>query len=180
VKPIEMLMDEHKVILKVLDALGKYIGRKDPPREDLAKFVKFIREFADACHHGKEEDILFAEMQAQGFPVDMGPLAVMLGEHEEGRRLTRIMAEAAGSSNPLSDADRETVRDAALAYIELLQGHIEKEDNVLYPMAGMHLSQDAWDGIEKRFEEFEEKETGKGEHEELHALAEELIRQYSS
>ena len=42
-------------------------------RAELSRFVRFIREFADVRHHGKEENFLFEAMMAGGFPRDGGP-----------------------------------------------------------------------------------------------------------
>ena len=87
--PIDLLMDEHRLILSALDALDGYarrLRRNEPvERGELARFVSFIRDFADARHHGKEEDILFATMVEQGFPREAGPVAAVLAEHEETR-----------------------------------------------------------------------------------------------
>ena len=174
--PIETLMQEHTVILKVLDALDRYVARPDGEwsREELGKFATFIREFADACHHGKEEGILFEEMVDAGFPGDSGPIAVMLRDHVEGRRLVGIIAGASESGAP-DQLDAGAVREAARAYTRLLRGHIHKEDDILYPMAVQHLPENVMKTIEERFDRFEAEETGSGRHERLHALAEELI-----
>jgi hemerythrin-like domain-containing protein len=176
--PIQVLMDEHQVILRGLDALEAYVEKQDAEPADLALFVKFVQEFADACHHGKEEDILFKEMQAHGFPAAAGPLAVMMADHEEGRRLTGILKEAAGRAGKWSAADRKLIRETACTYAAHLRQHIEKEDNVLYPMAKARLPAGAWEGLAERFESFEEDRTGSGEHERLHKLAEDLIHRY--
>jgi hemerythrin-like domain-containing protein len=64
VEATDMLMQEHRVIEKALDAMERWsanLGRENEPDEkaELARFVAFIQGFADAYHHGKEEDILF-------------------------------------------------------------------------------------------------------------------------
>jgi hemerythrin-like domain-containing protein len=177
-EPIQLLMDEHQVILKGMDALEGYVEDGKADAKDLACFVEFIRRFADAIHHGKEEDILFAEMEAAGFPADSGPLAVMLGEHDEGRRLTGILAGAAEAGVPWTEGPRQAVRDAAHGYAALLRQHIQKEDQILYPMAQAHLPMEAWEGIRRRFEVFEAREAVSGER--LRALAQDLASRYLS
>ena len=82
-------------------------------REELSRFVRFIREFADARHHGKEEDILFRAMVAAGFPADGGPIAVMLMDHEAGREHVRVMAGRAGQAAPWTAGDRAEAIDAS-------------------------------------------------------------------
>ena len=73
---IDLLMDEHQLILHSLDALEAFtveMAQGGDDREELSRFVRFIREFADARHHGKEEDILFRAMVAAGFPATAVP-----------------------------------------------------------------------------------------------------------
>lgn len=146
--PIDLLTAEHQLILSALDALDGYarrVRRNEPvERGDLARFVSFVRGFADGRHHGKEEEILFAAMVEQGFPRDAGPIAVMLAEHEENRALTRAMADAIERDGAWSDAERRRLAEAALAYADLLRRHIWKEDNVLYPMARTNLDPAAY------------------------------------
>jgi hemerythrin-like domain-containing protein len=181
--PIETLMNEHRLIESVLDALESYTGRlaagKEAEPADLSKFVRFIREFADRCHHGKEEDILFETMIENGFPREAGPIAVMLQEHDEGRRYVAVLADAADRSGSWNDEDRGRVRRAAMGYAELLRAHIMKEDQILYPAAESRLGGRVMDDIGRRFDQFEREKTGEGAHEELHALAEELIGRYA-
>ncbi len=114
---IEMLMTEHRLIIKVLGALEKYVeavvSNQPVDRADLAKFVTFIREFADRCHHGKEEDILFATMIDQGYPREQGPVAVMLADHEMGRQFVRAMKAIAEKSEPWTEEDQSQLIRAA-------------------------------------------------------------------
>ena len=64
--------------------------------------------------------------------------------------------------------------DALAAYVELLRGHIFKENNVLFPMAEQVLPEAEQSGLAERFEEVENEEIGPGVHERYHALAHEL------
>src|SRR6266498_1989272 len=144
---IEMLMNEHRVIERVLDGLAAFteeVRRKGTTeKEELGRFVSFIREFTDLCHHGKEEDILFASMVEHGFPRDGGPIAVMLHEHDEGRALVRVLKTRAEQPEAWTDADRQEVAEVAAGFAELLRRHIHKEDAILYPMAEQHLPPEA-------------------------------------
>jgi len=178
-----ILVREHELILKVLDALEGFasmIERADPVYpQDARAFVEFFREFTDACHHGKEEDILFAAMVDAGFPSESGPLGVMRGEHGRGRRLVRRLRDLAERVVEWTDEDRESFAGAAHAFAELLREHIRKEDEVLYPMAEAHLSAEQLRRVGELFRLFEEQRTGPGAHERLHKLAHELIERYA-
>ncbi len=180
---IETLMTEHRAIERVLDALVAFAdeaGRREASdAKELGRFVEFIRQFADACHHGKEEGILFAAMVDHGFPRDGGPIAMMLLEHDRGRALVSMLRRYAEAEGEWSDEDRRQISDAAHAYAELLREHIRKEDAILYPMAERHLPPEAMQKVGEDCERFEEETIGSGEHERLHALAEDLAARYA-
>src|SRR3990170_8726435 len=95
------LREEHEHILEIAAALATLIDAADAGRWDVDAFadcVTFIRLFADACHHGKEENLLFPELEKGGMPRDQGPIAVMLSEHQQGRAYARHMAESLDSA----------------------------------------------------------------------------------
>ena len=183
-KAIEMLMDEHQVILKVLgsmetmaDALEK---RERVERGTIKKYAEFLRNFADQCHHGKEEDRLFVKMIEHGFSTKEGPLAVMLREHETGRSHVRALMAIGEKSGPLSAAESQETINHARGFAELLRGHIAKEDRVLYGMAEKTIPAREMEKMADDFEKFELEVTGEGAHEKWHALAHELIKAYPS
>ncbi len=171
-KATEILKHEHQVILMVLEAARQEArsieatGRFDAER--VGQFVEFFRHFADRCHHAKEEGHLFVRMSQRGFPVEGGPIAVMLHEHDEGRRHVAAIAEALASPSKQAAA---TIRDHLAAYAELLEQHIHKEDNVLYVMADQVLTEQDQRELAEIFERIEAEEMGEGVHERYHQLA---------
>ncbi|HET7825020.1 MAG TPA: hemerythrin domain-containing protein [Anaeromyxobacter sp.] len=181
---IEALMNEHRLIEAVLDGLVSFtdeVRRKGTTeKEELGRFVDFIRGFADACHHGKEEGVLFQAMVEHGFPRNGGPIAVMLMEHDEGRALVASLKAYADQGGAWTDADRQKISETAFGYSDLLRHHIQKEDGVLYPMAEQHLPPEALERVSEDCERFEAEQTGSGEHERFHALAEALVARHAS
>lgn len=179
---IQDLMNEHRLIEQVLGSLETFAERLErgdaAERKTVQDYGDFFRNFADKCHHGKEEDRLFAKMADHGFPREYGPLAVMLAEHAEGRSHVGVLAETGEGSGPLTEEERESVARHAKAYIPLLRAHIMKEDNVLYPMAMQALPGGVLDAMAQEFEAFERDVMGEGQHERFHALAESLIAAY--
>jgi hemerythrin-like domain-containing protein len=132
------LRDEHRQILAVAEAMTSLVAAADAGQWDVDAFadcVTFIRLFTDACHHGKEEDLLFPELEKGGLPHDQGPIAVMLHEHEQGRAYARHMAHSLDGARAGDEKARATLRNAAAGYVHLIRGHILKEDNVLFEMA---------------------------------------------
>ena len=181
---IEVLMNEHRVIERSLNTLIDYAravaNGADLPRADLAGLVSFLREYADAYHHGKEEDILFRAMADNGMPENSGPLAVMLSEHTEGRRLTAVLAELAVGEAPWEPEERRRLLFAASGYARMLAEHIQKEDRVLYPMARHMLPDDVWRGIESEFSAFKTAPQRAEHADRLEGMVQELAARYAA
>jgi len=175
--PTQVLMAEHELILQALDALEKKVAAIQagaaPDRTYFEKAVSFLRTFADKCHHGKEENLLFKRMAERGFPVQSGPLAVMLADHDAGRAFIRGIADGAAKLGTDPVAAKQIVENAR-GYIDLLRAHIDKENNVLFPMADRALGAEDQAFLSKEFERFEAEETGAGVHEAMLKLLDEL------
>jgi hemerythrin-like domain-containing protein len=175
--PTQVLMAEHELILEALDALEKRVAAiragTPPDRAYIEKAVTFLREFADKCHHGKEESLLFKRMTERGFPAQSGPIAVMLSEHEAGRAYIRGIADGAATLGTDPAAAGRIVENAR-GYIDLLRAHIGKENNVLFPMADRALTPEDQAHLAKEFERFEAEESGAGVHGAMLALLKEL------
>lgn len=135
--PTELLRSEHEIILQVAGALENLLdtGSTTPDFDAVGDCVTFFRLFADACHHHKEEDLLFPELEARGMPRHGGPIAVMLHEHEQGRALVRKMAEALQAARGGDATALQALESAGRGFIDLIRNHISKENNILFPMA---------------------------------------------
>jgi hemerythrin-like domain-containing protein len=173
----QQLREEHEGILVVLDVL-EHLGREvalGRPVEtaDLARILDFLRTFADRCHHGKEEDLLFPALEVAGLPSQGGPIGVMLAEHTEGRAHIRGMADAL-ARHPVGTA----FADHALAYVRLLRAHIDKENGVLFMMTERMLPATVHAALIDAFAHVEVDKIGPGVHEQYHALIEELQARY--
>jgi hemerythrin-like domain-containing protein len=143
--PVQVLMDEHQIILKVLDAFEERVARlrQEPfPSEFFSEALDFFRNFADGCHHFKEEETLFPALVAKGFSRETGPVGVMLNEHEFGRACLKAVRENLADAGAGSAPAAETIRENSLRYIEMLRRHIYKEDNILFRMAVKALADD--------------------------------------
>jgi hemerythrin-like domain-containing protein len=176
-KAIADLMDEHEAILSAIQIMERMIATIEKATsvdtKDIHDFVGFLKEFADKCHHGKEEGLLFPAMIGAGVPDRGGPIGVMLAEHAQGRKLIRDMEESIST-----DVDRMKLAQAAREYANLLRNHIQKENTVLFPMAERVLAETQLEKLYEGFEEHEEKVIGQGRHEELHAMLNSLQEKY--
>ncbi len=174
----EQLKEEHEGILLMLKILEKVSsrlesrGKVDPDHPE--KIVEFFKVFADKCHHGKEEDLLFPEMEKAGVPKKRGPIGVMLTEHDEGRGYVRGMAEGAARLKAGDPAAGPQFARQARKYIALLRQHIEKENDILFPMGDRVLSPNKQEQLVEAFEKLEREKIGEGTHEAFHRLLHDL------
>lgn len=167
-KAIEGLKKEHRVIRLAL-ALFDIVKNKVKNGEktflkNIEDLISFFSVFLDKCHHGKEENFLFPELEKRGIPKENGPIGVMLGEHEIGRKYLEKIKEML-NRNRLDELHKLIEK-----YVSLIEEHINKENNVLFAIADTYLSEEEQKEIFERFEEFEIKEIGKGKHEEFHNM----------
>jgi len=178
----EILNHEHRVIEQVLSCVERMAQRAGGGErlEEVwaASAIRFLREYADRCHHGKEEEQLFPMMEERGFSPSSGPTAVMRAEHVEGRHhIASMEALIPGAARGERQALEEFSRHG-LAYVFLLRSHIRKEDDCLFPMADHALAPDDERELMRRFERVETAEFGGGRKEELRRLADELAEHF--
>src|SRR5665647_796430 len=122
-KATQDLRNEHDIIFHVLYITDKIISSET---EDIKimhfgnELVYFLKTFGDKCHHGKEENYLFKELENQGITNEGGPIGVMLQEHQEGRMYIDLMNKA------VEAVEVENFKINVCNYSNLLRSHIEK------------------------------------------------------
>lgn len=173
-KPTQILSDEHRIIERVLGAVEKLAEGPVGALEPWKKALDFIRNFADKCHHFKEEKVLFPAMEAHDIPIEGGPIGMMLVEHEEGRSYVSAMLMALSLVEGGNDAAKESLVSSAQAYCRLLREHIQKEDDVLFRMADEVISAQEQKKLLALFAEHEAKQIGAGVYEKYLNIAREL------
>jgi len=180
----EDLRAEHEGIRVMLRILAKVCetleSGKKVDQNHLEGIIEFLTVFADKCHHGKEEEMLFPELEKSGISKDRGPIGVMLSEHDEGRGFVRGMKEGVGKIKAGGPFAATQFTGSARKYIDLLSRHIDKENDVLFPMADEVLSKETQDRLRENFETLERVKIGAGKHEEFHALIHQLKGVYLS
>lgn len=176
------LSDEHKAVLVALEIMEKVEdaleARREGAPEHMEELLDFFRGFVDRCHHAKEEEILFPELERHGLPREGGPIGVMLAEHDSGRRHVRNMAEGLERLRRGDAAGLQEIRGDAEAYRDLLRAHIEKEEQVLFPMADQVVTAEEAEQVRARFEAVERDQVGPGQHIAYHAMLDRLRKTY--
>lgn len=163
-KSVDRLVAEHNLIERVLSLLEKVVTRSELGRPFPANFpqwaARFFQQFADKCHHAKEEDVFFPLLKQRGIPEEGGPIGVMLYEHVLGRDCVGRM-RVAGQASPF---DSHTFTDAAKQYIPLLRNHIFKENKVLFRMAEGVMSEADDAEVTSKFAQVEQERGLSGQH----------------
>lgn len=162
--PIEKLMDEHQNILAGIDILARNVDRLEKGDKVDPRFftdaIDFIRNYADKYHHAKEEDILFKKMEQAGFPMEGGPIAVMLADHVQGREYVAAMEKANERYITGDSSAVDEIAENAKGYVYLLRAHIEKEDKILYPMARNSLGDSGIEAMRPDFDRVDKEKAG--------------------
>jgi len=144
--PMKRLVDEHVLIKRWIALIPRVVEHLDVESADgrqlILDGIDLIRRYADRYHHAKEEDILF-----KYFDNDSKILQVMYEDHTTGRGHVKAMLAA------LDRKDKETLGRHLLAYQELLTGHIQKEDEILFPWMDRNLSTTQVDELIAKFNE---------------------------
>jgi hemerythrin-like domain-containing protein len=135
------LRRDHELIEKVIKSMDTTINLleagKKIPESILLPVIDFSKNFTDVCHHSKEEKSLFPALERSGMPTQMGPIAVMLMEHEITRKISKKLEESTkvyfekGISTSLISNLKE--------YVEHVTEHLWKENNRLFMMAEARL-----------------------------------------
>lgn len=164
-KSIKRLVAEHDIIERGLNVLEKAVAQIEFGQSIPDAFPKwapgFFAQFADKCHHAKEEDLFFPLLKDRGIREDGGPIGVMLHEHEIGRECVRRMLE----SSEADEFDGAQFATAAKEFIPLLRQHIFKENNVLFKMAASILSEADDADVNDKFTQVEQERDLVGLHE---------------
>lgn len=181
-KPTEDLITEHKAIKTMLIIMSKIAENitegKEVDTNDIEKITDFLKTFADKCHHGKEENALFPALVEAGIPNEGGPVGVMLHEHVLGRGYIKEISTSTEKFKEGDAGSLQIIAESLAGYVNLLNNHIRKEENILFPMADKVLSKEKQDEVYTTFEEIEEKVVGHGVHERYHELLKQLNSKY--
>ncbi|MCK9362009.1 MAG: hemerythrin domain-containing protein [Syntrophales bacterium] len=154
------LMIEHRLIERMLSVIKGVLAKieskhtVDPVFVDIA--VDFIRVYADRTHHGKEEDILFRELNKKALKAeDSQIMKELIKEHLFGRQTTQALVEA---NNLYRKGDETALADIAANFktlAEFYPRHIEKEDKIFFPSSRTYFTDEEDQAMLAEFWEFD-------------------------
>ena len=176
------LRRDHELIEKVIKSMESTIqllnNNTQIPESILLPVIDFTKNFTDVCHHTKEEKSLFPALEKAGLPSNMGPIAMMLMDHERSREIGTQMEESA--KDYLSSGNSTKLISDMQLYVEHITEHLWKENNKLFMMAEARL-QYVSEQVDKELNEIEVsklKDLGKS-RENYEQLAETLTKDVS-
>ncbi|MGV7226520.1 MAG: hemerythrin domain-containing protein [Nitrosopumilus sp.] len=176
------LRRDHELIEKVIKAMESTIqllnDGKQIPEFILLPVIDFSKNFTDVCHHSKEEKSLFPALEQAGLPTNMGPIAMMLIDHQRSREIGTEME--ASAKEYLTSGDSTKLVSDMQQYVEHITEHLWKENNKLFMMAEARL-QYVSEKVDKELTEIEKSkldELGKT-RDDYEKLAETLIKDIS-
>ncbi|RJQ31773.1 MAG: hypothetical protein C4562_04835 [Actinobacteria bacterium] len=128
----EELRKEHSEIMRLVSLMKHTVAHlranQELPEQFVQDMLDFITGFADKCHHGKEEKVLFPLLKSRQLSQgDLDLIDQLLEDHAQGRSFVAAMKESFklyqnGDSGAVSE-----LADNMESYANLLPGHIKKE-----------------------------------------------------
>jgi hemerythrin-like domain-containing protein len=156
------LMIEHRLIERMLSVIKGVLAKIeskhkiDPVFVDIA--VDFFRVYADRTHHGKEEDILFRELNNKPLTTeDRRVMKELIEEHLFVRQTTKSLVDA---NTRYRNGDETALTDIAAklqTLTEFYPRHIEKEDKVFFPSSRNYFTDEEDQAMLAGFFEFDRK-----------------------
>jgi hemerythrin-like domain-containing protein len=150
--PIAPLMIEHRLIERMIQVIARELtriedtGEVDPGFVDLA--VDFVRTYTDGCHHGKEEDILFRDLQAKPLSDELKIiLDELIEEHRQGRRVVGELVQAKDEYIRGRHESISRIISSLRHLVDFYPVHIEKEDRHFFLPCMRYFSKEEQDAM---------------------------------
>jgi hemerythrin-like domain-containing protein len=159
-QPIAPLMIEHRLIERMIKAMSEELdrieitGKADP--EFIETAVDFIRTYADRCHHGKEEDILFRDLEKKAMSeAHKKIMDELVEEHRWGRKTTRELLEAKENYQQGDMDALSAIADRMRFIVDFYPKHIEKEDRSFFIPVMKYFTESEKDAMLREEYEFD-------------------------
>ena len=179
-KPTEDLKYEHKAITLMLNVMSN-ISRNIKDKKvfytnDVEKLVDFLVVYVDNCHRNKEESVFYPALLMSKKPFKN--IGVIINEHLIGKGYLDEILCCVENCKIGSIFSGERIADCMANYVQLIQNHIQKEENDYFPMANDALSDEAQLEISKQFKLIDDEFVGLGIHNRYDELLKSLESKY--
>jgi hemerythrin-like domain-containing protein len=153
-------MHEHRRIERMVDLIGKEQERVarggEPDIHFLSSAADFFSVYADRCHHGKEEDILFKALEERDdVPEELDLIRKKLvREHEQARELVQNLRKAYSDYHVEGgEKSKKRIADILENLAALYPQHIETEDKeFFFPVMDLFTDKEMNEMLEEFYE----------------------------
>jgi hemerythrin-like domain-containing protein len=157
--PTDMLMNEHQLIKQVLRCLERLLAETEKERRleetPARQALGFLREYAEGVHLSKEEELLFPAIRRMGRTAENALIGDLHDDHIAGRAALTAMAETLPAAAEGEPRAVETFVRHGRDYAAMLRRHIRREDDYLFPMAGLSLGFEEQRDLLERFKDLD-------------------------
>ncbi len=153
--PINILMEEHKIMLKLIEEINNIIN-KIQQEKDIIKEIHDLehisKDFHDSeKHYLREENVLFPYLEKHGITE---PPAIMWIEHNQIRDKKKQFYNLIEKYNDISFQEfKKQLNEVTKSLGSILSSHFFKENNILFPTALQVITEQEWINIRKDFDE---------------------------
>ena len=161
--PIARLMIEHRLIERVVALLRAEMERMSASKQVNAAFVEtavdFFRTYADAVHHGKEEDILFDALTDKDLSSDHHD--IMSGLVEEHVEVRKLVGQLLLDKERAEQGDESALNDVLAGIrvlIALYPSHVRREDQDFFRPAMDYFTEQEQTEMLAAFDEFDRRQ----------------------
>src|ERR1035437_328611 len=160
-KPTDNLMIEHREIselLNIMSVIADNIKSKDVfYPNDIEEIIDYLIILLDKSHHGKEEEVFYPELILSGIPKEKAPLSIINYEHILAKRYLNEISSCVVNCKIGNDFSGELLADSLINYVVLIQNHIKREEEIVFPLANEAFSIEKQNEISQKFEVIEQK-----------------------
>ncbi len=152
-----LIRDEHRTLAALLHALRHLVrelrsGSMRPDFTLLRAIVYYIDAYPERMHHPKEELHLFAALERRTREAD-ADIRILRDEHQNGARLIRDLGHELLRYEHEGASGFAMFAAAVEAYAAFYYQHMEREENLILPLALHHLTPEDWQAIDLAFSE---------------------------
>jgi hemerythrin-like domain-containing protein len=154
-KPTADLMNEHKAIRLMISVMSNISNSIKENKvfytNDVEKIVDFLSVYADKCHRTKEESVFFPALLMTDYPSKKMPVGLLINEHLIAKGYLEEILSSSVNCKLGSTFSCDRIADCMANYVELIDNHMQKEEEDFFPLANKALSEEAQIEISKQF-----------------------------
>jgi hemerythrin-like domain-containing protein len=158
--PVGPLMIEHRLIERMVKLMAEELPKMEEKRGAnigfLSEAIDFIRTYADRCHHGKEEDILFRNLAPKPLsPEHKKLMNELVEEHISARKIVSRLADAKDRYSRTQKDGFQEIITCLKELVKFYPSHIAKEDRHFFLPCMNYFTREEKDAILQEFWAFD-------------------------